>query len=200
MSVDKEVLLEQIVPLISSIDTFKEGNFLQPTSALFTDVLSNCILLLEKHSFAVTKCETYTNSVSDLPSLVNHYYNFLHWHRRDIIPNRDSPSDMAAAKALITIIENNYSFNREQSLAFASRLIITLFDNLETLKIESHVLAMFRAVFGQKKMAWITESIISCLNNEKLRQEKTAAQADIDTEKYIKLKNVQFGWFNEENL
>ena len=83
-------------------------------------------------------------------------------------------------------------------MAFASKLINTLFDNLDTLKIDSHILAMFRGVFGQKKMAWITESIITCLNNEELRAAKAAAQADIDTEAYIKLKNVQFGWFEEE--
>jgi len=198
MSVDKEVLLEQLSPLISSIDTFKEGNFLQPNSTLFDAVLSNCILLLEKHSFAVTKCETYTNNIKDLPSLVNHYYNFLRFRCGNIVANRDAGADIAAAKALIANIENNYSFNRKQALAFASKLIITLFNNLDILKIEGHVLAMFRAVFGQKKMAWITESIITCLNNEELRTARAAAQADIDTEKYIKLKNVQFGWFNGE--
>jgi len=198
MSVDKEVLLEQLAPLISSIDTFKEGNFLQPNSTLFDAVLSNCILLLEKHSFAVTKCETYTNNVRDLPSLVNHYYNFLRFKRSDIQANREIGADLAVAKALMGYIETNYSFNRKQSLAFASKLIITLFDNLSTLKIEDHILAMFRGVFGQKKMAWITESIITCLNKEELRTARAAAQADIDTEKYIKLKNVQFGWFNGE--
>lgn len=198
MLVDKEALLDQLTPLIAAIESFKCGNFLQPTSALFDTVLGNCILLLEKNSFAVTRCESYTNNVKDLPSLINYYYNFLHFRRRDIQPNREVGADLATANALLTSIETNYSFNREQALAFVSKLIVTLFDNLDVLNIDSHILAMFRGVFGQNKMAWITENIISCLNNDELKLEKMAAQADTDTEIYIKLKNVQFGWFNEE--
>ena len=36
---DKEQLLKELDPLIKAIDTFKRGNFLQPTSALFDAVL-----------------------------------------------------------------------------------------------------------------------------------------------------------------
>ncbi len=198
---EKELLLKELEPLIKTIDAFKCGNFLQPTSALFDAVLNNCIVLLSKHSFSVRRLPQHIGKINNINDLVNHYYNMLRLKKSDkVIPSREIGPDLATAKALLKNIQDSLGYEYKDALHFAARMVERLFDLEKQLDLDVRALVSFRNVFGQDKMGWITEQIIISINMETQNQGYLQDLADRETELYVKRKKVQFGWEDLDNL
>lgn len=198
---EKELLLKELDPLIKAIDTFKRGNFLQPTSALFDTVLNSCITLLSKHSFSVKQIPQHIGRINNIGDLVNHYYNMLRLRKNDkVIPCRETGPDLAAAKALLKNIQDGLGYEYKDALHFAARMVERLFDLEKQLDLDVRVLVAFRTAFGQDKMGWITEQIIISINMETQNQEYLQDLADKETEVYVKKMSPSFGWDDLDKL
>lgn len=201
MSNEKDILLCDLEPLVEAITEFKRGSFLQPTSSLFDKVVDNCVALLSKHSFSVSKVPQHVGRLNNTNDLINHYYNVLQTKKGDsVIPYREQKSDLVTAKALIANIRKSLGYNNKDALQFAGRLVERLFDLDKELNLDSSALAMFRTVFGQGKMCWVTERIVASINKERQSQEYMQDLADKETYLYIEKKHVSFGWEDLDKL
>lgn len=191
----KDILLEELMPLIDSIAEFREGNFLKPTTSLYNTVLTRCIELLRANNYIVTRSEINGGSITNVGDLVNHYYNLLRFKTNNSIrPYRDQGADLATAKAFMNTIQESTGYEYAEALNFAGRLVFEFFNLYRDWDISPEAMCAFKGVFGQDRMGWITERLIKHINKEALSQAKAEHQAELDTQEYIKIKKVEFGW------
>lgn len=197
---DKEKLLKDLELLTKAVETFKKGNPLQPTSALFNTVLGSCIDILSKHGYIVRQLPQHIGRLNNINDLVNHYYNMLKCKKSKVLPCREPGPDMATAKSLIRNVQESMDYDYKDALHFAGRMVERVFVLDKDLKLEPHIFTAFRTVFGQDKMGWITEQIIANINKEANSQEHLQGLADVETDIYIKNKKVNFGWDDLDDL
>lgn len=193
-----KLLEKNIQLLIISLEDLNKENFLIPYQTKYNEVLRCCIELLKKNNYAIIKKPKSAKNVVNTKGLIDLYYHIL-VRVTKISPYRNDTIDFTIAKKLIENIQLSTGFDYKTSLMRAVNLIEGVFKYRKDLNIEPDVLRSF-SVFGQGKLSWITDRVVSLLNKEMYNNDILMAKADLLAEEYAKNNNVEFGLPNLQEL
>lgn len=198
MKVNSKFLHSRIRPLKEAIESFEAGNPMMSELFLYSVILKECKELLNKESYSVVKLPERVNRVTNYNDLINMYYIALH-SVGIVVPYRDNKKDAAIAKRFVEKIKETTGFSQAEALNRAAQIVDAFFITGVFREIDLHVVQSF-SVFGQDKMAWITEEVVRRMNKETQEQAAAIAKADEDTLKYEKKYNVKHGWEDLDEL
>jgi len=171
-----------------------------PEKIRYATLLGACINILKKNNYAVIKQPKAAARVKNSKNLVDLYYHLLQFkYGGSITPCRNDKVDFTIAKLFVTKIQNSSKIERDMALSKCVKIIEGVFKYSKELNIHPEVLTSFR-LFGQGKLGWITERVISLLNNKLYDDSDWINKVDKDTEKYAEDNNIEFGLPNLEEL
>lgn len=184
--------MEHISNMQSALDEFNSNNFLI-TDEKKTEVLANrCIEFLEDLGFYIRSPIKKTD-VTNTQKLITCYYNSLCNAIPDILPVRDEKKDLSIAKQLVDRLRLDFDLKKADALSMSENMIIILLRNWEIYGIDKGLLCSF-SVFGQGKLKFVTDRVISTLNSSKYNEEIAAALADDWAEAYLNDNGKKLGY------
>jgi len=184
--------------LEAAIEELKKKEEFLPYSSRYTNVIAQCRQLLLDNDYAVIKKPKSAKHIKNIKGLVDLYYSLL-VRLTTITPYRNDAKDLTTAKRLVKSVQDSTGFDYDNALIRAINIVEGLFKYRKMLNLETHVLTSF-SVFGQGKLAWITERIVTLINKELYDETRLMARADAETEAYVKKKNIVFGWDDLESI
>ena len=184
--------MDHIKNIQQALDVLDSNNFLMTDEKKIDAVVSSCIEFLESFGFYIRK-PLKKSAVNTTQMLVTYYYNSLYNKVPDILPVRDEEKDRAIAKQLVERLKTDFDLKKKDALAMAENMVIILLRNWEVYGIDKGLLCSF-AVFGQGKLKFVTDRIISTLNSSKYSEELSVTLADDWAESYLNENGNELGY------
>ena len=100
---------------------------------------------------------------------------------------------------MLKAIQKSTGFDRATALTCCVNIVEGVFIYREILNVEPHILKSF-TIFGQGKLAWITDRVISLLNRELYDESKLMRAAELIADEYAEKNNIEFGLPNLQEL
>lgn len=185
--------------LKQAIDTLEGNSPLIPEESRFNAVIKECVALLRANGYEVKKLPERLKTVKSLKALVDQFYLVLKFRHRDVVPYREDKVDLSIAKALVNKVMELTGLDYNMAINFASNLIDIIFKFEKEFNFEPGSLYSFR-IFGQDKMAWVTDKAIRIYNREANNEDELMRMADKATEDYRRKHNVELGYGSVEDI
>ena len=189
----------KVVDLKKALLALEEAdNPLLPESAKFNAVLVQCTKLLKSEGYPVLKKVRSSGEIKNIKDLVEYYYAQL-VNRTNITPYRNDKTDLSIAKRLVKQVQFSTGYTDEAALSKCIEIVRGIFTYSSELNLKPETMVSF-SIFGQDKLAWITQRIIELINRDANDEARLIAQADREAEVYLKTSGIELGWDDLDEL
>jgi len=188
-----------IKELNNALVSLKDDNPLIPDRIKYNNLLTACIGIIKQNNYAVIMKPKGAEKVKTTRDLVDLYYYLLQFNLRSITPCRDDVVDLSIAKKFVKKIKDSTQLEYHDALAKCVEIVEGLFKYHNELNLNPMTYTSFR-LFGQDKLGWITERILSLLNDELYDDSDWINRVDAASEIYAEKNNIEFGFPDLEEL
>lgn len=191
--------MSTITKLKTALEELEEENVLIPYGSRLDNLLNKCIDLLRENNYTVKSNPKAYTIIRNNKDLVNYYYKLLERLYPSLIPYRNYTADLKIAKNLVEKIKLDYGYEYEDALSMCISIVDMVFKYRKEFNFDPTKVISF-GIFGQSGMAWVTEKAIKLINKEKFDLKRLEREADIKTERYEDLNNIDFGYDNLDGI
>jgi hypothetical protein len=190
---------KNIKELNNALVSLKDDTPLIPDRIKYNNLLTACINIVKQNNYAVIMKPKGSEKVKTTRDLVDLYYYLLQFNLGKVTPCRDDMIDLSIAKRFVKKIKDSTKLEYHDALAKCVEIVEGLFKYHNELNLNPQTFTSFK-LFGQDKLGWITERILSLINDELYDDSDWINRVDASSEVYAEKNNIEFGFPDLEEL
>jgi len=188
-----------IKELNNALVSLKDDNSLISDRIKYDNLLTACISIIKHNNYAVIMRPKGAKNTKVAKDLVALYYHLAQFHLGQITLYRNDKVDFPIAKRLVEKMQFSTKLEYKDAISKCVQIIEGLFKYRKELNLHPKTFTSF-SLFGQDKLGWITERILSLINDELYDDSEWITRIDAAAELYAEKNNIEFGFPDLEKL